>query len=76
MKKRGYKEALRGVESERIEQLIQSYVHSARDREVIRLSLLDDISYTHIADRLELEVSSRMVQEIMNRWMPIILAHL
>ena len=76
MGKRWYKDAVIGVESERIEQLIRSYVHSARDREVVRLALLDDISYTHIADRLELNVSSRSVQEIMNKWAPIILAHL
>lgn len=76
MGKRWYKDAVIGVESERIEQLIRSYVHSARDREVVRLALLDDISYTHIADRLELNVSSRNVQEIMNKWAPIILAHL
>lgn len=67
---------MRGVESERIERIINAYVHSQRDRQVIKLSLLDDISYTRISQRLDLEVSSRTVQEIMNRWMPVILEHL
>lgn len=67
---------MRGVESERIERIINTYVHSQRDRQVIKLAVLDDISYTRISQRLDLEVSSRTVQEIMNRWMPVILEHL
>lgn len=65
-----------GVERERIERAIDAYVHSGRDRKVLRLSLLNDISYTRISQRMDLEVSSRTVQEIMNRWMPIIMEHL
>lgn len=76
MKKRGYKEAVRGIETERIEKLIDAYVHSQRDRKVLRLSLIHNVSYTRIAARLDLEISSRSVQEIMNRWMPVILDHL
>lgn len=76
MKKHDYKGRMRGVESERIERIINAYVHSQRDRQVIRLAVLDDISYTRISQRLDLEVSSRTVQEIMNRWMPVILEHL
>ena len=76
MKKHDYKGRMRGVESERIERIIDAYVHSQRDRQVIRLAVLDDISYTRISQRLDLEVSSRTVQEIMNRWMPVILEHL
>lgn len=76
MKKHDYKGRMRGVESERIEKIIDAYVHSQRDRQVIRLAVLDDISYTRISQRLDLEVSSRTVQEIMNRWMPVILEHL
>lgn len=76
MEQKKYKAMVRGVESARIETVIREYVHSGRDREVIRLSLLEDVSYTRIADRAELEVSSRTVQVIMNKWMPIILAHL
>lgn len=76
MKKHDYKGRMRGVESERIERIIDAYVHSQRDRQVIKLAVLDDISYTRISQRLDLEVSSRTVQEIMNRWMPVILEHL
>ena len=76
MKKRGYKEAMRGVESARIEAIIDAYVHSQRDRKVLKLSLLHDISYTRISQRLDLQVSSRTVQEILNRWAPVILEHL
>lgn len=76
MKKHDYKGRMRGVESERIERIINAYVHSQRDRQVIKMAVLDDISYTRISQRLDLEVSSRTVQEIMNRWMPVILEHL
>ena len=76
MLKRGYKAMMRGIESERISQIIDAYVHSDRDREIIKLSLLHDISYTNISDRLQDWVSPRTVQAVMNRWMPLILEHL
>lgn len=76
MKKHDYKGRIRGLERAKIEQMIDAYVLSQRDRKVIKLALLNDISYTNIAGRLDLEVSSRTVQEIMNRWMPIIMEHL
>lgn len=76
MLKRGYKSMMRGIESERISQIIDAYVHSDRDREIIKLSLLHDISYTNISDRLQDWVSPRTVQAVMNRWMPIIMEHL
>lgn len=76
MKKHDYKGRMRGLERAKIEQMIDAYVLSQRDRKVIKLALLNDISYTNIAGRLDLEVSSRTVQEIMNRWMPIIMEHL
>ncbi|MBP3647200.1 MAG: hypothetical protein J6K55_12345 [Clostridia bacterium] len=76
MKKHDYKGRMRGLERAKIEQMIDAYVLNQRDRKVIKLALLNDISYTNIAGRLDLEVSSRTVQEIMNRWMPIIMEHL
>lgn len=76
MKKHDYKGRVRGLERAKIEQMIDAYVLSQRDRKVIKLALLNDISYTNIAGRLDLEVSSRTIQEIMNRWMPIIMEHL
>lgn len=76
MKKRGYKDALRGVENARIEAIIDAYVHSQRDRKVLKLSMIHDISYTRISQRMDLQVSSRTVQSIMNRWAPVILDHL
>jgi len=76
VKKHDYKGMICEVENERIEKLIDSYVHSQRDRTIIKLSLIDNISYTRISQRLDLEVSSRTVQEIMNKWMHIILKHI
>lgn len=76
MKKRGYKEAVHSVPSTEIDRIINEYVHSQRDRKVIKLALLNNLSYTQIAGRLELEISSRTVQAVMNRWMPVILDHL
>ena len=76
MIKRGYKQMMRGIESERINQIIDAYVHSERDREIIKLSLLHGVSYMHIADRMEPWVSPRTIQAVMNRWMPIVQEHL
>lgn len=76
MTKRGYKEMMVGVENKRIEEIIDDYVHSHRDRKVLKLSLMHNVSYTNIAGRLDLNVSSRTVQTIMNRWMPVIMEHL
>lgn len=71
-----YKEMVRGIESACISKVIDEFVHKKRDREIIKLSLLDDISYTHIADIIEPWVSPRTIQDIMNRWMPVIMEHL
>ena len=76
MMKRGYKEMVRGIESERVSRVIDAYVHNERDREIIKLSLLHDVSYTRIADRIEPWVSPRAIQKIMNRWMPVIMEHI
>ena len=76
MTKRGYKEMMVGVENKRIEEIIDDYVHSHRDRKVLKLSLMHNVSYTNIAGRLDMNVSSRTVQTIMNRWMPVIMEHL
>lgn len=67
---------MRGIDAEHIEKVISSYVHNQRDRKVLRLALLHEVSYTRISQRQDLEVSSRTVQEIMNRWMPVIIKHL
>lgn len=76
MKKRGYKQAVNAVPISEIDRLINEYVHSQRDRKVLKLALLNNLSYTQIAGRLDMEISSRTVQEVMNRWMPAILEHL
>lgn len=75
MGKIGYKNMVIGITNERIERAIDSYVHKPRDRKVIKLCLMHGQSYTQIAGRQDLEVSSRTVQDIMNRWMPIIKDH-
>lgn len=67
---------VQGVQSTHLCQVIDDYVHSERDREIIKMSLLHGVSYTRIADRLEPWLSPRTIQEIMNRWMPIIMDHI
>lgn len=76
MLKHGYKDMMVGVTNKRIEELIEDYVHSPRDRKVLKLCLMHSFSYTQIAGRVDLNVSPRTVQTIMNRWMPIILKHI
>lgn len=76
MKKKDYKGMMVGVDSETINALIDAYVHNDRDREILKLNLLHGISYMRIADQLNPWVSPRWIQEIMNRWMPVILEHL
>lgn len=76
MNKRGYKDMVRGVECERISRIIDAYVHNDRDREIIKMNLLHGVSYTRIADRLEPWLSPRSIQEVMNRWMPVIMEHI
>lgn len=76
MNKRGYKEMVRGIDRERLCRVIDGYVHNERDREIIKLNLIHGVSYMHIADRIEPWVSPRTIQEIMNRWMPLIKEHL
>lgn len=67
---------MRGVESQRIENLVDAYVHSDRDREIIKLSLVHGVSYTGIADRIDPWVSPRTIQNVLNRCMPVILEHI
>lgn len=67
---------VQGVQSTKLCQVIDDYVHSDRDREIIKMSLLHGVSYTRIADRLEPWLSPRTIQEIMNRWMPVIMDHI
>lgn len=76
MNKRGYKLMVRGIDSATINRIVEQYVHSERDREIIKLSLLNDVSYTRIADRLDTWISPRTIQNILNKWMPVILEHL
>lgn len=76
MLKRGYRDMVRGMDAQNVSRIIDAYVHNDRDREILKLSLLHGVSYTRIADRLEPWVSPRTIQEIMNRWMPVIKEHL
>lgn len=76
MLKRGYRDMMRGVDAETISRAIDAYVHSERDREIVKLCLLNGISYTRIADRLPEWVSPRTIQNVLNRCMPVILEHI
>lgn len=76
MVKRGYKQMVFGIESEKISRAIDTYVHNDRDREILKLNLLHGVSYTRIADRIEPWLSPRSIQTVMNRWMPVIMEHI
>ena len=76
MTKRGYHESVRGYDAQRIETVVDAYVHSDRDREILKLNLVHGVSYTDIPERLDPWVSTRTVQNAMNRWMPVVLEHL
>lgn len=76
MLKHDYKGMMVGITNKRIEELVDEYVHSPRDRKVLKLCLMHSFSYTQIAGRTDLSVSPRTVQTIMNRWMPVLLKHL
>lgn len=76
MIKRGYREQVRGVDARIVSEVIDAYVLSDRDREIIKLNLLHGMSYTRISEIIEPWVSPRWIQEIMNRWMPLILEHI
>lgn len=76
MMKRGYRDMVRGMDAQTVSLIIDAYVHSDRDREIIKLNLLHGVSYTRIADQLEPWLSPRSIQEVMNRWMPVIMEHL
>lgn len=76
MNKRGYREMVRGMDGESLGRIIDAYVKSDRDREILKLNLLHGVSYTRIADRIEPWLSPRAIQEVMNRWMPVIMDHI
>ena len=76
MTKHGYRDKMRGFDARRIERIVEDYVLSDRDKKIVKLNLLHGVSYTEIPDHLDLWVSTRTVQNAMNRWMPVILEHL
>lgn len=45
------------LSSSQIETLINEWIHSRRDREIMRLKFLDDLSYEEIADRVHLSLT-------------------
>lgn len=76
MTKRGYRDLMRGYDAQRITRVVDDYVLSDRDKEIIKLNILHGVSYTDIPERLDPWVSTRTVQNAMNRWMPVVLEHL
>ena len=76
MTTRGYRDLMRGYDAQRITRVVDDYVHSDRDKEIIKLNILHGVSYTDIPERLDPWVSTRTVQNAMNRWMPLVLEHL
>lgn len=76
MAKYDYKGMMRGIESACISKVIDEYVHSSRDRKIIKLSLIHNISYTRIPEKMDSWISPKTVQNVMNKWMPEIIEHI
>lgn len=49
----------------RVSALIDEYIHSARDREILRDKLCDDLSYDELADKYGLAYES--IKDIMRK---------
>ena len=73
MRSNGYREALVGVSRSEILQVVEEYVHNARARELIRITMVDGYSYTDAAGMVQPEMSTNGVQDVINRWMPVVL---
>ena len=46
-----------GLSTSQIEILIREWIHSRRDREIMKLKFLDDLSYEEIAEQVNLSTT-------------------
>ena len=51
------KHNLDGLSTNQIEELIKEWIHSRRDRELMRLKFLEGLSYEEVADNVKLSVT-------------------
>ena len=56
MDTRQIREEIQEFSTERIEQLIDQWIHSERDRAVLRRRILDDITFEELAEEFNLSV--------------------
>lgn len=61
-----YDDKILDFSSDYIEYIIDQYVHSKRDREILKQKWLDDETYHTIA--VNVEMSDRGVQYVVDRW--------
>ncbi len=52
----------------KIENIIDEYVHNKRDRTILKLKWLDEITYHEIAEHPEVMMSDRGVQYVVDRY--------
>ena len=57
-----------------IQQIIREYVHSLRDRVILKKRLIDGMSYSAIA--LEMELSERQIKNIVYKGENLIFKHI
>lgn len=50
-----------------MENIIDEYIHSSRDRLILKLVFIDNISYEKIAEHQEVKLSPRQVANIVNK---------
>lgn len=50
------KHNLDGLSTNQIEELIREWIHSRRDRELLKLKFLEGLSYEEVADAIKLSV--------------------
>ena len=59
--------------NERVDHLISSYIHSARDRAILRDNLIDGLSYGELADKYHLTYEG--IKKIMRKGKQTIFRH-
>lgn len=63
-----------GFTNSRIDEVIEEYIHSARDREIMRRRLIDGETYQEIADSMM--ISARTVRAVASKLRGRIFKHL
>ena len=71
---RKIKDAFKHLPSSEIEHLIDEWIHSRRDRNVLKLALLDDLTYEEISG--EVSMSTQQVKTITSNGVKDIKMHM